>query len=161
MKEVTLYTDGGCLGNPGPGGYGAVLLYGGHRRELARGFTLTTNNRMELMACIAGLKALKEPCRVKIYSDSKYVVDGINQGWARRWRANQWIRDRKTGARAINPDLWEELLNLLAKHQVNMNWVKGHAGNPENERCDELARQAAQSPPLLTDQPYLDSQSGE
>ena len=159
MKKVIVYTDGGCLGNPGPGGYGAVLIYGEHRRELSQGYNLTTNNRMELMACIAALQALKEPCQVELYSDSKYVVDGINQGWARRWRSNGWIRDKKTGARALNHDLWQVFLTLLEKHQVKLHWVKGHAGNPENERCDELARSAAARQPRLTDQAYLDSQS--
>lgn len=158
MKEVIIYTDGGCLGNPGPGGYGVVLLYGNHRRELSGGFALTTNNRMELMACITGLKALKEACRVRLYSDSRYVVDGITKGWAKRWRANHWVRDRKTGAKAINPDLWQELLELTTRHQVEMIWVKGHAGNPENERCDELARAAAAKSALPPDRPYLAAQ---
>ncbi|HDS15395.1 MAG TPA: ribonuclease HI [Proteobacteria bacterium] len=155
MKQVTIYTDGGCLGNPGPGGYGVVLLYGGHRRELSEGFRETTNNRMELLACIKALEILKEPCAVTLFSDSKYVVDGINLGWARRWQQNQWIRDRKSGARALNPDLWQRLLAQTEKHRVTMCWVKGHAGNAENERCDVLANTAARTAAQNTDQGYL------
>ncbi len=154
MKEVTIYTDGGCLGNPGPGGYGAVLLYGPHRKELSDGFKRTTNNRMELLACIKALEALKEPCKVTLYSDSKYVVDGISQGWARRWRRNNWIRNRKTGAKAINADLWQRLLELTEKHEVEIRWVKGHAGNRENEVCDQLANRAAAAGPQQVDPGY-------
>jgi len=154
MKKVTIYTDGGCIGNPGPGGYGVVLLYGPHRREMSEGFKETTNNRMELLACIKGLEALNEPCEVTLYSDSKYVVDGITKGWAERWRKNNWIRDKKTGARAINADLWQRLLELVKKHRVTMRWVKGHAGNPENETCDQLANQAARSHPTRIDTGY-------
>ncbi|MBN2706360.1 MAG: ribonuclease HI [Deltaproteobacteria bacterium] len=159
MKKVTIYTDGGCLGNPGPGGYGVVLLYGEHRRELSEGFRETTNNRMELLACIKALEMLKERCAVTLHSDSKYVVDGINLGWARRWRQNQWIRDRKSGARALNPDLWQRLLEQTERHQVTMCWVKGHAGNAENERCDELANAAARAAAQNTDQGYLNSRA--
>lgn len=154
MKKVTIYTDGGCIGNPGPGGYGVVLLFGGHRRELADGFQETTNNRMELLACIEGLKALKERCQVTLYSDSKYVVDGISKGWARRWQQNHWIRNKKTGDRAVNPDLWQQLLELTNLHDVTMNWVKGHAGNPENEACDRLANAAARGNPDKPDLGY-------
>jgi ribonuclease HI len=154
MKKVTIYTDGGCLGNPGPGGYGVVLLYGPHRKELSGGFKRTTNNRMELLACIKGLEALKEPCRVDLYSDSKYVVDGINKGWARRWRANNWLRNRKARSRAINTDLWQRLLDLLEKHEVKMHWVKGHAGIQENEVCDQLANLAAAGRPQAIDPGY-------
>jgi len=153
-KKVTIYTDGGCIGNPGPGGYGVVLLHNGHRKELSEGFSKTTNNRMELLACIKGLEALKEPCQVTLVSDSKYVVDGIRKGWARRWQKNNWIRDKKTGARAVNPDLWQRLLELLDQHEVEMRWVKGHAGNPENETCDRLANQAARSHPTRIDAGY-------
>ncbi|RLB72377.1 MAG: ribonuclease HI, partial [Deltaproteobacteria bacterium] len=145
MKEITIYTDGGCIGNPGPGGYGVVLLYGEHRKELADGFKETTNNRMELLACIKGLEALKERCSVTLYSDSKYVVDGISKGWARRWQKNGWIRDKKTKAKAVNPDLWQRLLEQVDRHKIEMIWVKGHAGNQENEVCDELANGAARS----------------
>ena len=154
MKEITIYTDGGCIGNPGPGGYGVVLLYGEHRKELSGGFKKTTNNRMELLACIKGLEALKEGCSVTLYSDSKYVVDGISKGWARRWQKNNWIRDRKTGAKAINPDLWQRLLELIDRHKINMCWVKGHTGDKENEACDQLANSAARSNPAQVDTGY-------
>ena len=140
MKNVTIYTDGACSGNPGPGGYGVVLLHKSHRKELSGGESQTTNNRMEMMAAIAGLEALKEPCNVELYSDSKYLVDAIQQGWAFRWRQSNWMRNKKDPA--LNPDLWERLLLLLEKHRVSFHWVKGHAGNPENERCDALARAA-------------------
>jgi ribonuclease HI len=138
---VTLYTDGGCINNPGPGGYGVVLLYEEKRKELSGGFRHTTNNRMELTACIEGLKALKFPCQVRLYSDSQYVVNGIKKGWAKRWRQNGWMRNRLDPAE--NADLWEQLLDLCERHQVEFNWVKGHDGNPGNERCDQLATQAA------------------
>lgn len=141
-KSVTIYTDGACLGNPGPGGYGVVLLYGSHRKELAQGFRHTTNNRMEIWAAIAGLTALKEPCQVTLYTDSRYVVDAMTKGWAKRWQANEWRKTKKEPAK--NPDLWAELLNLCERHQVDFRWVKGHAGDPENERCDTLARTCAQ-----------------
>ena len=155
MKDVKIYTDGGCIGNPGPGGYGVVLLFGEHRKELSDSFKETTNNRMELLACIKGLEALKEKCRVELYSDSKYVVDGINKGWAQRWQKNNWIRNKKTGDRAVNPDLWQQLLELVKQHDVTMNWVKGHAGNKENEICDELANTAARSHSEKIDSGYL------
>ncbi len=155
MKAVKIYTDGGCIGNPGPGGYGVVLLFGEHRKELSDGFKETTNNRMELLACIKGLESLKERCRVDLYSDSKYVVDGISKGWARRWQKNNWIRNKKTGDRAVNPDLWQQLLELTKQHDVTMNWVKGHAGNEENEVCDQLANTAARSHPEQIDSGYL------
>lgn len=140
MKNVTLYTDGACSGNPGPGGTGTVLLYKNHRKEIARGYRATTNNRMEILSVIIGLELLKEPCRVSLYSDSRYVIDAIEKGWATRWRRNGWMRN-KTDA-ALNPDLWERLLTLLSRHIVTCHWVKGHAGNAENERCDLLARTA-------------------
>jgi len=140
MKSVTMYTDGACSGNPGPGGYGVVLLHNTHRKELSGQDPQTTNNRMEMMAAIVGLEALKEPCNVSLYSDSKYIVDAIQKGWAKRWQANNWMRTKKDPA--LNPDLWERLLGLLDKHNVDFYWVKGHAGNKENERCDELAREA-------------------
>ena len=144
--EVTLYTDGGALGNPGPGGYGAVLLYKSQRKELSGGFRRTTNNRMELMAVISGLEALKAPCRITIYTDSRYVADAVEKGWAKRWRAAGWMRNKKE--RALNPDLWERLLELLERHEVEFRWVKGHAGNRENERCDTLTQEAARRPDL-------------
>ena len=145
MKEVILYTDGACSGNPGPGGYGAVLLFtdnGGkiHRKEFSQGYKSTTNNRMEIMGVIKGLESLKEPCKVTLYSDSRYVVDAIEKGWAKRWRSNNWMRNKKEPA--LNPDLWGQLLDLLGKHEVSCRWVKGHSNNLENERCDTLAREA-------------------
>ncbi len=137
MPEVELFTDGACSGNPGPGGWGAILKMGAHRKELSGGEASTTNNRMELSAVIAGLRALKCPCRVSLTTDSKYIVDAVTQGWAVRWQKNGWLRNRKEPA--LNPDLWETLLGLLSVHQVTFHWVKGHAGHPENERCDALA----------------------
>jgi ribonuclease HI len=140
MKTITLYTDGACSGNPGPGGCGVVLLYKNHRKELSSGYRLTTNNRMEILSVIIGLESLKEPCKVDLYSDSRYVVDAIEKGWAKRWRQNGWKRNKNDPA--LNADLWERLLDLLDKHQITCHWVRGHTGNPENERCDELARSA-------------------
>ncbi len=136
-KEVEIYTDGACSGNPGPGGYGVILKYKGQVKELSGGEPQTTNNRMELMGVIKGLNALKESCVVMLYSDSKYIIDAINKGWVKKWRANNWIKSDKK--KALNIDLWEQLLDLLDKHEVTFNWVKGHAGHTENERCDELA----------------------
>ena len=140
--KITIHTDGACSGNPGPGGYGAVMQYGKRRNELSGGFRKTTNNRMELLAVIEGLRALNRPCEVTVFSDSKYIVDAVNQGWARRWQANGWRRNRN--AKALNPDLWAELLQLLDAHKVTLRWVKGHAGNPGNERADALAVAASQ-----------------
>lgn len=135
--DVTIYTDGACSGNPGPGGYGAILMYGEHKKELSGGEAETTNNRMELMGVITALKALKRPCTVHLYTDSQYVVNAVEKGWAKKWQANGWMRNKKD--RALNPDLWQELLDLLSIHQVTFHWVKGHAENPYNNRCDELA----------------------
>lgn len=137
MKQVTLYTDGACSGNPGPGGWGVILAYKEHEREMSGGEKSTTNNRMELMAVIKGLQALKEPCVVELYSDSKYVIDGLQKGWAASWQKKGWIKSDKKPA--LNPDLWEILLELTAKHEMHYHWVKGHAENPKNNRCDELA----------------------
>ncbi len=137
MKKVEIYTDGACSGNPGPGGYGVILRYGEHEKELSGGEESTTNNRMELTAAIVGLSTLKEPCEVTLYSDSKYLIDAIEQGWVYKWKENGWMRNKKD--KALNPDLWEELLTLLEKHEVNLVWVKGHDGHSENERCDKLA----------------------
>ena len=137
MKHIDIFTDGACSGNPGPGGWGAVLRYNGVERELSGGERQTTNNRMELTAVIKALEALKEPCEVRLVTDSKYVADGIGKGWAESWRKNNWRKaDKKP---ALNADLWEVLLNLLKIHKVEIRWVKGHAGHPENERCDRLA----------------------
>lgn len=151
MKQIELYTDGACSGNPGPGGYGVILSYGGREKELFAGYRKTTNNRMELLAVIRGLEALKEPCRVTLYSDSKYVVDAITQGWALSWQKNGW---KRKGGKAQNPDLWETLLHLLSVHEVTCVWVKGHAENEKNNRCDALAVAASQGEELLTDTEY-------
>ena len=140
MKNVDIYTDGACSGNPGPGGYGAVLIFGDHRKEFSGFENDTTNNRMEIMGVIISLEALKMPCNVKLTSDSKYVVDAIEKGWVKRWQQNNWMRNKKDPA--LNVDLWQRLLPLLEKHNVTFHWVKGHAGHPENERCDYLAREA-------------------
>ena len=137
MKEVTLYTDGACSGNPGKGGWGAVLIYKEYKKEMSGGEVETTNNRMELTAAIEGLSALKEPCRVKLYSDSKYLIDGITKGWARSWREKGW--KKSDGKPALNVELWEKVLELDEYHEIEYVWVKGHAGNPYNERCDRLA----------------------
>lgn len=137
QKYVEVFTDGACSGNPGAGGWGVVLRFGEHEKELSGGEEQTTNNRMELTAVIKGLEALKEPCRVRLVTDSKYVADGITKGWAKSWQANGWRKaDKKP---ALNVDLWERLLSLLERYTVTVDWVKGHAGHPENERCDALA----------------------
>ncbi len=136
-KLVTIYTDGACSGNPGPGGWGAILSYKGTEKELSGGEAQTTNNRMELTAVIKALSALKESCIVELYSDSKYVIDALEKGWALGWRKKGWIKSDKKPA--LNPDLWAELLELCAKHEMHYHWVKGHADNEFNERCDRLA----------------------
>ncbi len=137
LKTVYLYTDGACSGNPGPGGYGAILKYGKYEKEICGGEENTTNNRMELLGVIKGLEALNEPCHVVLTSDSKYVIDALSLGWAVKWKQNGWMRNKKDAA--LNPDLWEQLLNLTTIHEMEYNWVKGHAGHPENERCDKMA----------------------
>ena len=137
MKTVTIYTDGSCLGNPGPGGWGAILMYDSHKKEISGGEANTTNNRMELLGVITALETLKEPCKVELYSDSKYVVDSLQKGWAKSWRARGWRKaDKKP---ALNPDLWERLLKLCDYQSVTLHWVKGHAENEFNNRCDQLA----------------------
>ena len=151
-KEVIIYTDGACSGNPGAGGYGAVLLYGDKRKELSQGYRMTTNNRMEVLAVIKALEILKGQCSVTLYSDSKYVVDAIEKGWVKKWKVNGWKRNQKE--MASNIDLWERLLELLEKHHVVFHWVKGHADNIENERCDFLARKAIEYGNLLEDEKY-------
>jgi ribonuclease HI len=150
-SRVRIYTDGGSIDNPGPGGYGVVLIDGRRRKELSDGRRLTTNNRMELLACIEGLKAAKKRS-VTIHSDSRYVVNGITKGWARRWRANGWKRNKRESAE--NADLWAELLDLSSGRDIEWVWVRGHAGNPENERCDELASAAARKKSLPADEAY-------
>lgn len=137
MKNIEIYTDGACSGNPGKGGWGAVLIYNGREKELCGGCEQTTNNRMELTAVIEALKAVKEPCKITLTTDSKYVCDAINKGWLYSWKNNGWKKaDKKS---ALNVDLWEELLPLLEIHSIEFVWVKGHNGNPYNERCDKLA----------------------
>lgn len=145
--DVTLFTDGACIGNPGPGGYGVILDEGGKRRELSGGFRRTTNNRMELMAAIVGLSELKQPSKVRLISDSTYLVNSMNLGWARQWRAKRYQKKK-------NPDLWERILSLVDRHSVEFIWVQGHAGHPENERCDQLSVQAAQRRGLPVDEVY-------
>ena len=137
MKTVTIYTDGACSGNPGPGGWGAILMYGAHKRELSGGEADTTNNRMELTAVIRALSLLKETCIVELWSDSKYVIDGLSKGWAKGWKAKGWVKSDKKPA--LNPDLWAPLLAESEKHEITYHWLKGHAGHPENERCDRMA----------------------
>jgi|SRR5574344_289370 ribonuclease HI len=148
MKEVLVFTDGSCLGNPGPGGYGAILKYKEHVKELSKGFTHTTNNRMELMAVIVALSSLKEPCSVTITTDSQYVKNGMTS-WLAGWKRNNWFSSTKAPVK--NKDLWQNLDKECSRHQISFKWVKGHAGHPENERCDELARNAA-----LGDNKFLD-----
>jgi ribonuclease HI len=150
--RIVIYTDGSSLGNPGPGGYGVVIPKEDGDREFSGGFRKTTNNRMELLACIVGLEQLDARANVLLYSDSRYVVDGITKGWARNWQRKGWRKSN--GATALNPDLWQRLLALCARHDVQFSWVKGHAGNPGNERCDRLANQAAADPDLPVDEGY-------
>jgi ribonuclease HI len=152
MKQVTIYTDGSALGNPGPGGYGAILRFGQHTKELSGGFRCTTNNRMEILAAIEALRCLKEPCRVALHTDSQYLVNAIAKGWVRRWQRNGWMRNKKE--KALNVDLWQQLLPLCSKHDVDLIWVRGHAGDEDNERCDQLAKTAAQQPDLPPDPGY-------
>jgi ribonuclease HI len=159
VKRVIIYTDGACSGNPGPGGYGAVLLHGKHRKELSGGYRLTTNNRMEIMGCIVALNTLKDRCAVTLHSDSKYVVDTMTKGWARRWQLSNWKRKEGYGENAVwkdalNADLWEQMLDLCENHHVQFVWVRGHAGNVENERCDQLARESVLDGNLTVDAVY-------
>ncbi len=151
-ENVSVYTDGACTGNPGPGGYGAIIDGGGRRRELSGGFRCTTNNRMEITAVIVALEALKSPVRVTVYSDSQYLVKAMSLGWASRWRTNGWMRTKTEPA--LNPDLWEQLLLLCEKHRDDFKWVRGHNAHPENERCDALATGAAGRPGLPADTGY-------
>lgn len=152
LRDVTIYTDGACSGNPGPGGFGIVMIHGEKRREMSAGYRRTTNNRMELLAAIIGLESLRYPCRVTIFTDSQYLVNGIDKGWAKSWRAKGWRK--ADGKPAINVDLWERLLALLETHTVKMSWVRGHAENAENNRCDELAVAASRLPDLPPDENY-------
>ena len=148
MKQIEIYTDGACSGNPGVGGWGAVLKYKNHRKEISGSEKETTNNRMELTAFIKALETIKEPCTIKVFTDSKYVCDSIKNGWVKNWQKNGWVKsDRKP---ALNSDLWEKLLNLISDHSVEINWVKGHAGHPENELCDKLATDAIKKLKCMT-----------
>ncbi len=149
MKTVKIYTDGACSGNPGKGGYGAILEYNGVKLELSQGFVCTTNNRMEILSAVVALETLKEPCNVILTSDSKYLVDSVKQGWIEKWRANNWYRTKNEKAKNI--DLFKRLVTQLERHNVEFVWVKGHAGHPENERCDQLATSAIKSDNLIED----------
>ena len=151
-NHVTIYTDGSCLGNPGPGGWGALLIHGENRKELSQGYRRTTNNRMELLAVISALEALKRPCSATIFTDSKYVKDAIVKKWLDGWIKRGWMTAAKKPVK--NPDLWKRLAKLLPEHRVEFRWVAGHSGQPENERCDELARKAASGPDKLEDSGY-------
>jgi ribonuclease HI len=152
VPEVNIYTDGGCEPNPGRGGWGVVLVHAKKRTELSNGFRMTTNNRMELYAVIKGLELLKQSCKVTVYSDSQYVVDGIMKGWAVRWRKKDWWHNSKE--RVKNADLWQKLLSLCERHQVEFRWIRGHAGNRENECCDKLSMVALRQPNLPVDDGY-------
>lgn len=153
MKEVQIYTDGACSGNPGAGGYGAVILYENKRKELSQAYKITTNNRMELMAVIKSLETLEENCQITLYSDSKYVVDAIEKGWVDKWQKNNWMRNKKD--KALNIDLWKRLLQLLKIHKIKFIWVKGHSTNIENGRCDKLATTAITDGVFIDDNEYL------
>ncbi|MFP4241274.1 MAG: ribonuclease HI [Chitinispirillaceae bacterium] len=149
MKKVFAYTDGACSGNPGPGGYGVVLKYNGTVKEFSGGFSNTTNNRMELMGTIVALESLNQPCEITIVTDSQYIVNAVTKRWVYKWKSNGWMRNKKE--KALNPDLWERLLKAMEKHTVKFEWVRGHNGHPENERCDRLAVEAAAQPGLTPD----------
>ncbi|MBI2851833.1 MAG: ribonuclease HI [Chloroflexi bacterium] len=152
VKQIAIHVDGACTGNPGPGGYGVILDYQGYRKEISGGFRMTTNNRMEVMGVVVALESLKGPCETTIYSDSQYLVRAMTEGWARRWKANNWRRNKKD--KVLNPDLWDRLLNLCDRHRTSFIWVKGHNANPENERCDQLATEAAGKHNLPADPGY-------
>lgn len=154
LKSVKIYTDGACSGNPGKGGFGVILNFNGITKELSEGYANTTNNRMEILAAIKGLEALKERCAVTLYSDSKYLVDAINQGWVKKWQKNNWMRTKSEKAK--NVDLFTRLINLIDKHEVEFVWVKGHAGHLENERCDHLATSAILKENLLIDEGFTE-----
>ncbi|MBO0592879.1 ribonuclease HI [Cellulophaga sp. E16_2] len=154
IPNIELYSDGGAEPNPGKGGYGVILCYKGKQKEFFESFKLTTNNRMELMGVITGLEKLKTKSNVQVYTDSKYVIDGITKGWAKKWKSNGWKKKKNGQAKAINSDLWARLLNVIYKHNVEFNWVKGHSGHTENERCDTLASYGIHSTELKEDNGY-------
>jgi ribonuclease HI len=151
-KKIIIYTDGACIGNPGPGGYGAVILDGTKRTQISGGFQATTNNRMELLAIIESLKLMKGKSRVMVNTDSKYIVNAVQKGWLEKWAANRWMRNKRD--KAENADLWKQMVRLLEKHEVHLKWVKGHAGNIENEVCDRLASAAARGKGLKVDKGF-------
>lgn len=151
-KYILVFTDGASLGNPGPGGYGVVLISGESRKEIWAGYRKTTNNRMEILAAIKGLECLEDRCRVTLFSDSRYLIRAMGQGWARRWRARGWMRNDTD--RALNQDLWDRLLRLCEYHEVEFRWIRGHSHSKENEYCDQLAKKAARGPNLLVDEFY-------
>lgn len=152
MKKITVYTDGGARGNPGPGGFGAIMLFGQHRKEVKGAFKHTTNNRMELMAVISALESLREGCEVTLHSDSKYVIDALTKGWLQGWKKRGWVKSDKKPV--LNKDLWQRLDRAASPHAVTWKWVKGHAGNPLNERCDELVHEAIDAGNLKEDRGY-------
>ncbi len=154
-RRIAVYTDGACKGNPGPGGYGAVILHEGSRKELSGGYRLTTNNRMELQSLVAALSALEAPCSLEIYSDSQYLIGGFQKSWVRNWKRNGWLTAAKEPVQ--NRDLWMKLDALLARHSFEFHWVRGHASNVENNRCDELAVRASRAKELMTDDEYEES----
>ena len=156
MKEIEIFCDGSSLGNPGPGGYGVILRYGSYEKELSRGYKITTNNRMELLGALAALSALKEPCKVTLYSDSNYVIQGMT-AWRFSWRKNDWDNAHKKNLK--NLDLWQQLDKEAQKHDITWQWVKGHNGHPENERCDILAKNAAKSQDLIEDKGYCTNET--
>lgn len=156
MKEIEIFCDGSSLGNPGPGGYGVILRYVSYEKELSRGYKITTNNRMELLGALAALSALKEPCKVTLYSDSNYVIQGMT-AWRFSWRKNDWDNARKKNLK--NLDLWQQLDKEAQKHDITWQWVKGHNGHPENERCDILAKNAAKSQDLIEDKGYCTNET--
>ncbi|MDF1752585.1 MAG: ribonuclease HI [Verrucomicrobiales bacterium] len=156
MKQVTIYTDGSSRGNPGPGGYGTVLIFGKFEKKISQGYECTTNNRMEIMAALAGLKALKEPCEVTIYSDSKYLVNALTEGWMEGWKRNGWAKKKKSEV-LKNVDLWKEMDAAIQGHIIHWKWVKGHAGNKYNEICDQLATEAADGDNKVVDVGFVPS----
>ncbi|MBU6302991.1 MAG: ribonuclease HI [Verrucomicrobia bacterium] len=153
MKAVTIHTDGSALGNPGPGGYGVLLEFRGHVRELSQGFVRTTNNRMELLAAIVALETLREPCAVKLHSDSQYLINAMTRGWLKSWKRNGWTRGPKKET-LVNADLWQRLDEAAARHRIDWQWIRGHNGHDGNERCDQLAREAASGTALKPDEGY-------
>jgi len=152
LAEVLIYTDGACLGNPGPGGYGVIIESNGLRTEKSGGFSLTTNNRMEIMAAICGLESVRKPSKIVLFSDSQYLVNAMSKGWVHKWKAQRWMRNKTE--QALNSDLWERMLVLISKHEVEFRWVRGHSDHKLNERCDQIANEAAKNKPIQKDTVY-------